>query len=396
MEHTNEVDNEFQKITIDEEFIGDVEAFERAYLKIKKEEITRLSYWNSDKETGNKMIELIPFYDEIKTVDYILPYEIDREIKGRLLGKFQCNKDKYDMLITSCGTISIYSTLNFLKSKGFKSIAIFAPVYFTVPYCCDNLNINYNIYYMDRDENGYRLSDEMIVAANVADVIWITNPVYCTSVYYTGDFINQVNNFIEQGKFVVFDESLALNGMELIGKYGENDNVISICSPHKSLCINGNKFSAIITNKKNIDFFNAWADIITGGLSISNYKAIKHFISDDFKIVNDFFVRKVQNGYNRVKKICDDNDIIYDRNVLGCFMSVYFEGIPYDYLDSKDTMQAAFFENGVSCITGSRNFFNPNSGLSFRINLTNVDERKEEIIKRFLIYLKEKENDKHN
>lgn len=373
---------------VSEEFIGDVEEYEILYEHETGKDIIKLSNWNSNKNIGEEMIKMIPFFEQIKTVDYIFSYELKQKIKNELLMKFGSSYLTNDIVVTPSGSLSIYNVINFLKQKCIKSMALLAPVYFTVPYVCENLGINYDKFYLDRDGKEYFLKNCDIELCDKYDAIWITNPVYCTGVYYTESFVNYIQHWIDQGKYIIFDESLSLKGKELIRYFNKYENVISICSPHKSLCINGNKFSAIIMSKRHIPIFNAWVDIISGCLSISNLKAIYHFISDKYDVAYKYFNNIVQRNYISLEVLCKKYSVDYDKNIKGCFMSLYFPDLRYNALDDEKVMKYVFMKTGTSFIPGSRNSMNPDFGLTFRINLSRITYDSIDYIERLIKCLK--------
>ncbi|WP_421381752.1 hypothetical protein ACOJQI_20940 [Bacillus salacetis] len=375
-------------IDVSEEFIDDIENYEKAYEEKTGKEVTRLSYWNAFPPLAEKMIKKIPFYEDIKTTNYIFSYEISNILKDQLIRKFGCETEVNDIIITQSGSLSIYNVVNFLKYKGIDSIALLSPVYFTVPYVCENLSIDYSHFYMDRNNEEYHLTENAIRQIDDYDVVWITNPVYCASVYYSDEFHSLIDKWIKQGKYIIFDEALCLYGNELIRDYYEHENVISICSPHKSLCINGNKFSGIITSKKHSRIFNAWIDIISGCLSISNLKAIHHFLSDDYVQLQSFFRELTYQNYKSIEKLCETYDVEYDKSADGCFMSLYFSELDASLGDSDSFIKTIILDLGISFIPGSRNHMNPCFGFSFRINLSRITDKYLDDLQNLIIYLK--------
>ncbi len=361
-----------------EDYIGDIEMLEREYHSKNNESVYKVSNWNADPELALKMLEIYNCGSEVKQLDYILPYEIDdglkREVLDVMCGEAQ-NTNK-EILFTSTGTISIYSLINVLKQNLNRRIAIIAPVYFSVVFACKNLGVKYSVFYLRKGKDGYYIDYKDISDIKKHDIVWITSPVYCTGVYYNNKEIEFFTNLLENGNIVVFDDSISLLGSELIRNFNCYDNSIGICSPHKSICINSVKFSCVIADKRYIESMRHWTDVISGCLSWSNYEAIRHFLSKNYYHQKMIFCKDTGNGFIKLKDICQKYEVDFDENVRGCFMTMYFSDIRYDFLDNFENLRELVMRGGISLIMGSRNYFSSEMGLAIRVNLTNITEMK--------------------
>src|SRR5258707_637129 len=73
----------------------------------------------------------------------------------------------------------------------------------------------------------------------------------------------------DAGAYVVVDEALAFPPTRIALSLGGHSNFIGIYTPHKSICINGMKCSLVAFHPTLEDFFDDWADVLSGGLSVS-------------------------------------------------------------------------------------------------------------------------------
>ena len=366
-------------------FLDDIEFFESKF-----ENLSRLSYWNPEKENIDSLLDNIikPTADNV--IEYIFSYDISPEIKRKVLEKFGLSNfnSGVDMILNPSGTASIYSVINLLKEKKINYIGVLAPVYFSFPRVCENLQVDYKNYYLQHEFSSFTLSPKDKIEILEADAIWITNPVYCTSVFYD-EIKSDIKKWIDLGKIIIFDESLCLYGFELIREFDYHENIISIVSPHKSLCINGMKFSGIITSKDNAIVLNEWLDIIVGCLSVSNMEAVNHFLSDNFNFVSDLFIEEIVVPSNlKVIEVCKKYNVIYDKNAMGGFITLYFPDIPLDYFENIDRLKTVMLKTNCSFIPGSKNHFESQQGFCFRINLARVNEKMLIDLEQLILFLK--------
>ena len=369
-------------------FLDDVE-----YLEKKFKDITKLSYWNPEEKIIRFLNESIKIPEHRNVVEYIFSYELDYSTKESMLKKFGIwsQSNNAEIVITPSGTASIYSVINLLKKKNINKIGVVAPVYFSFEHVCNNLDVNFECFYLKSKDGSFILRDPDRLDILAYDAIWITNPVYCTSVFYD-DLKRDISRWLDLGKVVVFDESLCLYGYELIREFQFHENLISILSPHKALCVNGMKFSGIVTSKANSIILNEWLDIIVGCLSISNKKAIDHFLSDNFDQVNfDFITKVLIPNQKSIFEICRKYGVITDITSLGGFMTLYFKNIPLDYFDKPSNLKEMMNLTNCSFIPGSRNYFDPKEGFCFRVNLSRVTRKFLEDLEELVKYLKKLE-----
>lgn len=328
-----------------------------------KKIITNLSYWNpSNAYTDMMLKELTP--QSIKGLfDYVYTYDIPIETRDAIIEKLTGKHSNTQMcMLLPNSTISIVNVINYLKLNKYRRLFILQPSYFSVEETCklselEIVKIPFESNCMFPDE---------IYEANERDAIWITSPIYSTNCILEQSIIQSINKLTSNNRLVIVDESLNINGFETIRNLQPNKFLFGIYSPHKSLFLNGFKFSAIICDKSNDDFLEQWVDVIGGALPGSCINAIEHFLSPNY----DLCKQKAQMWFKQSKSIITQvlNHYPFAKidtiQSVGSYATIYIPDIP---LDSISFIKEMISETAVSIIPG---FLNGNPNCSFRINLS--------------------------
>ena len=115
------------------------------------------------------------------------------------------------------------------------------------------------------------------------DALWATAPIYGTGEEFSDEMIGDILRLRDDCDFaVVFDESLALPGQELVRRVDVDDSTVFIYSPHKAISVNSRKFSALVYDRRFLDSFNDWTDVFGGALPRSCIGAVYHYVSDNY------------------------------------------------------------------------------------------------------------------
>lgn len=275
-------------------FLDDIDALEDEYIAKYGISAFNISNWNSSQEFKSKIIKDLSMQNDFDCLDYIFSYEQSEQKGSVVLSKLGYSENKAT-LFTHSGSSSIINVINLLKKIGIKKLIVLCPVYFTVIHCCEMFGLDYELIYINRDVNYIFNKNEFVGIGDVSFAYWITNPIYCTSVYYTS---NQIEFFktICQTNYVVFDESLCLLEYLITPKINSK-YVIGLISPHKSICMNGTKFSLVTTDIRFQNFLDAWSDVLCGCLCCSNEIAIKHFLSDSYIAYKKVFDKTIKKQF---------------------------------------------------------------------------------------------------
>lgn len=327
-----------------------------------------LSHWNPSDDTRKNLAPLLPLPRTANLVDYI--YSSDIAMHEQLVNKIGLPPNKV-ALITPSGTASMLSAVNLLKQIGHRELTVLCPYYFPLAYHCRLLGIDLHHLSMERKEGTYRLPLRLLRHDLGKPALWITNPVYCTGVYLSIDDLEFLADYLKAGGTLVVDESLALPGRELAHHLGTAENFIGLYSPHKSLCINGLKFSLIAADGAYDELLEGWADVLYGPLTVTTVAAIRHFLSPDFATYLRSFLSSALSTWNFLQAEASSFSppIDLDGKAVGHFVTCYFPTLSSQLGDDEAFLWEAAANSGATFIPGTRNHFDPSLGLNFRVNL---------------------------
>jgi len=348
-----------------------------------------LSDWNPSEEFNTYMKSKVMYYGtNINAANYAFSYSIEPSIVNDLQMKLCGEQINSGSLITHSGSSSIYNVINWLHKCGCEKLAVICPVYFTVEYACKNFNIEFNKFFLERNSERFFVSDSIKQEIELYNYVWVTNPIYCTSMYYDDSLLAFFRRLLDKGKILIFDESLCEPGKEIVRRLGTSENVIGIYAPHKSICFNGIKFSMIIFDKKYQNFYEQWADILNGCLSVSNIKAINNYLSKSYTNYHLYLKQKNNDTIEFIEQLCNKYDVQYDKSASGYLISLYFPNILAEAGLDLTFIRKIIYECEVSLIPGIRNHFNNTYGFAFRINLCADNDRFRISLERLIRFLK--------
>jgi hypothetical protein len=329
--------------------------------------LLNVSHWNASEETR---LALLPFLapPPVDLINYFYSYAVN---PGNIISKlgYESPAGK-TCLVTPGGTTSMLSAVNLLKAMSVNSLNILCPFYFPLAYHSRLLRLQSRFLSMDRRAGRFYLPSGIPenLASNAA--LWITNPVYCTSIYICASDLERLKKFLRRGGVVVADESLALKGRELSRALGKEENFIGIYSPPKAVGLNAMKFSALVVHERYENFLDSWADILFGGLAASTISAIHHFLSDEFPYYEREFIRAVDSCLDFLRKLVKKyRSIQLDRGARGQYVTCYVPAVDAKSGDDENFLWNVAEETGSIFINNTRNRFAPQWGLSFRVNL---------------------------
>lgn len=349
-----------------------IEQIERRHERQYGSQLINISHWNPSvefKERFRKALK-IPRLGEV--IDYEYSYYLDA--RHEVLERLGYDGSDLECLFTPSGTISVVCAVNWLKLKGISQITILAPFYFTMLHICHQFGLKTTSSFLRRRDGEYSLPQE-VLDPQAAPAIWITNPAYSTSVHLDKREVARLRRYIGDGGTVVLDENLAVAADAIGPKVGDHRNVLSICSPHKSVSINSLKFSALVFSRAESDSFEQWSDVFSGGLPASSTAAIRHFLSPNFAKYEREFLKQANRVFSRLTKLArNHHGADFDRNVRGNFISCYYPDIPFERGQDDGFMNRITRSSGATFIPSSRNHTDPQWGFGFRINLAREDE----------------------
>ena len=351
----------------DQDFIDRINAIGGDDARVYGHIVGNLSYWDPEGEYKSFMRPLLKFRPEEELFDYTYAYaqtiEEDELKMMRLLGVPEASiadGSVYRMVFPS-SSASIVSVLNLLKRGGVEKLGLIAPVYFSVDCVCDALSLW---------QNKYDTVDDAI--ADGCDALWLTSPIFNTGVPFSRELKDKIHRIHDElGVPLVFDESLCLNGGEMVREFKVDTKTFFIYEPHKAISVNAVKFSTVILHNNHLDFCDSWLDVFAGALTNSNIEALRHFASGNYlteclpaylgfvrartekfnAIVRRFpFARTREEGVGHYRLVYTTIETPSKRKFLDDLARIY-----------KRT-GAIFYPESVRC-------FRPGATLNFRVNL---------------------------
>lgn len=336
--------------------------------------IPNVSYWDSSPAFQKQMARALILPEPSLPWNYYYTYSISSEDRQQVLRNLGVPSDRLPTvmgLLLQSSTIAIVNMINLLVHHRQKRLCILQPAYFSVAPCCSMLSLNYGIEQISFAQGRPRIPLDKILAGGY-DCVWITSPIFCTGYYPDETHIRDIAQLRSAGMTLIFDESLALPGKELIRSFPVDHKLFAIYSPHKAISINGLKFAVIVCDKCYEDFLEQWVDVFSGALGGSNRDAVFHYLSANY-------LERCFPAYERyIKGTKETVERIVERfpfasmlpNTEGHYVSIFtdlnVQGGPAIRSFLERTIQASM----ASFIPSELNGFAPEQGFGFRVNLT--------------------------
>lgn len=336
--------------------------------------IPNVSYWDSSIEFQRHMAKVLVLPPPSLPWNYYYTYSISLDKREQVLVKLGVPQQYLQTtmgLLLQSSTIAIVNLVNLLAHYNKKRLCILQPAYFSVASCCDMLSLKYGKEQI-RFSNGCPEIPMDKILSGGYDCIWITSPVFCTGYYPEKNFIEDIFRMKSAGITLIFDESLALPGKELLRTIPLDSNTFAIYSPHKAISINGLKFAVIVCDKTYEDFLEQWVDVFSGALSSSNRDAVFHYLSSNY--MQDCYPAYKQ--YISETKKCIENVVEQFPfahmlpNTEGHYVNVFTNLKPSDKSEMMSLIDSTIQKSLASFIPSTLNGFNSEQGFGFRINLT--------------------------
>ena len=373
--------------------LEDIEALSEAYRREFGQPPINLSTWDPSFQLLDGLEPKPPAMRSDGWIDYSFSYDLDE--RAELIAKFGFDQKLFGGLATHSGSTAIISVINWLRAIRCKRILIIAPRYFSVPHALNVFDIEYDLLHVRRTPAGYVLPDIKDVTAANCDAVWITHPVYCTSVDFNGSVLNTIRALVHRHKLIcVVDECLSEPGRYISASLAESGPVTAIFAPHKAVCINGLKFGFVAFPAEHQRHFDAWSDVWNGCLPASSVLAVRHFLSPDFERYRGDFKSKIANSHALLRSIVGKfPNLSLDSGADGYLVSVFVPRLSHDLGTNLPFLRDATWSSGASFIAGARNELDPASGLSFRVNLSNLDQGAAGALARLCDWLNTREDD---
>ena len=327
-----------------------------------------LSYWNSGSDYKARLKETLtlPCGADLFDYQYYFPDDIEAQLAAKLGFSAADRKKLYFHPLTQ-STLAI-AILSVLLKKLRVKLGIIAPAYFSVQNCFDDLGLLYTRFdnFMERINNTF---DADALLQSDCDAFFFTSPVNSCGLYFNERVQNGIQKLLDAGKLVILDESLCINGRELCRTFGAQENLLYIYSPHKTMGIQGIKFSVIVVHKKFYEDIDSLSDGYGGSLNYSCQQGYLHFVSDNFDTCLAVYNRFWQENLSAVRSLLASYPFAsLSPDVCGHYAMIFIDRA----LDDRtvvDAMKHLMKEQGYFAYPGSMQGFDAKKRFCFRINL---------------------------
>jgi aspartate/methionine/tyrosine aminotransferase len=276
------------------------------------------------------------------------------------------------VMTTPSGTASIACVLFWLASTNVRRLLILSPFYFSVGLLAEALGFDVDFATMQRIANGYALPP---IPADI-DAIWITNPLYCTTHYFTTSQLRSFRDMLESNIYVIADEPMTFPCENAGSSLAAHRRFIGIYSPHKAIGINGLKCSLVACDEsirhEMLDIF----DGLVGGLPLSAMTAISHLISTNFVQCKTAYEQYIQVAYERVRRVVALFPALsLDPFARTNFVSAFALGVPAELGKDAKFLSQACEETAAIAYPAVIHSYGNDCGFGFRVNLTAVNDQ---------------------
>lgn len=220
--------------------------------------------------------------------------------------------------------------------------------------------------------------------------MWITNPIYSTGLYSLEANCDLLRQIADAGAVVVADESLALRPTAIARCLGGHENFVGLYTPHKSICMNGVKFSIVVVHPRHKTTLEDWAEVLFGGLSLSATIAIQHFVTSSFDEYRENFSRLMRRTRDWHVDLVDgfDGAVELDEGSEGHFVMAYVPGLVAEHGSRIDFLAELLQQTGCMVVPGSHSGLPEGSGFCFRVNLARDSEAFRHALPRLYSFLR--------
>ena len=327
-----------------------------------------LSYWNTGSEYQSALRKILKCDTEQDLFDYhyYLPEGSEKPIALKL-GFSDGDCENLCIAPLTQSTIAIPAIIAFLARHNMR-LGIIRPAYFTAEECCKDFKVPCTVF-DDYEEDINEKFDAQRLLGSGCQAFWFTSPINSMSIYFKDHVIKEIQKILDAGKVIVLDESLCMNGMELARKFGMQENLIYIYSPHKALGLQGIKFSATVVHKKFYDENDDIQDYYGGSLNYSCQQGASHFITKNYDQCIAFYKDYYQKNLKIAREIIQKYDFAHVSSEIAGHYAMIFLDWPIDDEVFVNSMKNLMKESGYFVFPGIMQDFDTSKRFCFRINL---------------------------
>ncbi len=355
--------------------IENIEALAARFTEREGAAPVHVSHWNPSDEFVRQLRARLPgaarfdFGAALAARDPV-PYRHSHAMQEEdaILHKLGFDSASSAVLITENGSSSIAAVANWLRLNGVAEVVLLAPYYFSTQYHLRRLGIAVREVALTREDGGYSLPLGLELRRGQA--LWLTNPVYSTGVHARERDCETLRRFADAGVVIVADEVMALRPTALARALRGHRNFVGIYAPHKSICMNGIKFAAVVFHPCHRTAFADWAEVLSGALSLAAVIAAEHFLSGAFDAYRDAFLAQTRAVRRWHAALVEAKlGVEADADSHGHFLMAYAPGITEKPGRDLDMIEDILTHTGCTVVPGSCSGFDPRRAFCFRVNL---------------------------
>jgi len=369
--------------------IEEIEALEVAY----KKKFGRLPYnvsgWTTSKNFQKEILEVFEPPKMNNPIEYMYSYSLDEELLESLKCKFSTGLDDSTVIaLMPNSTTAIVNISNLLRAYNYKKTCVLTPAYFSIEKAAGSYSLDCKLIPLINEERQYKIPIESVLEQNF-DAVWITSPVYSTGYYYKNEEILKIRKLLDRGILVISDESFCVGNQRLIRYFENHPNFIAIYSPHKGICINSYKFSAILYNRRFNTFIDQWIDVLSGNLPASTYGSAKHFLASNFEVCQQAYESYMEAARTELAYLLKAHKhVSFNFDSEGSMYTIFVHNRPYEESESIDFMRKVIMDTGASFYPAFLNGLGYEYGFTFRINIALYDSEFALNLNKLLLYLR--------
>lgn len=354
--------------------VGFIEEVEAAYAKDYGQPPFNLSFWDPVPE----FIQLLPPYLQMPREEEICCYRFSYDfpdLKRALLEKWHIDPAEKDCVLAGNGTQALSLAAHLIQYLKAKKVLMINPSYFAIRGALKALHI-------ECEDCFYQEVNPTLIRDRI---VWITNPLYSSGEYPDDALVGK----LLEHNIVFCDECDAFHGHELAFRWGNHPHFIGLYAPHKSICVNGQKFSCLVYPRLYESFFEKCIDYTCGAIDVASLSAVKHFLGANYTLYQQKFDEAIAQNYSAVRAILQENNLPFPPYSHSFLLPVMFPHIPADLGFNRDFVRKTIYATGTSFIPCCLNRYSDENGFGFRINLSRYSSFCDISLRRMIFYFRE-------
>lgn len=175
-----------------------IDRLSRRYREAYGSDPYNVSHWDPSPQFQSDLVGYLNIPPHNQLIDYVFSYTL--AVREQLLESLGFDPTQKGCLVTPSRSVSILCIVNWLKNMGIEKFSALCPVYFTLAHNCRRVKISLDKTFLVRRHMNYQIPSNLMEARTGPEVLWITNPVYCTGVHMSDDDLEPIKELLERGR----------------------------------------------------------------------------------------------------------------------------------------------------------------------------------------------------